>query len=634
MRSRILLSAAILVPLAAHDDRPGAAPARREEARHGHLLRHLRPRRLPLARGLERSLRQGLERGPERFCAGRSSTASLRSPRSGERVQQIATFRSPTYTALTERGGLLFAIKNEPPKQQPFLVTLKSADDPASERIVVDPNAIDSRGATSIDFYVPSLDGRLVAVSLSEGGSEAGSRPRLRGRDRAASCPTSSRASTAARPGGDVAWTADGSGFFYTRYPRPGRAAAAGPGLLPAGLLPRARHADRDRRVRPRQGLPANRRDDASTASRDGRFVLATVKNGDGGEVAQYLLGPGETWTQVAAFADEAVEGQFGPDGALYLLSRKNAPRGKILRLAPGATALDGATHGAVSEGAASIDDFLRHGAPASTWPTSSAARRRCASSTPTARPPARCRSCPSPRCRAWWRSAATPCSSRTRATSSPSAWYRTGPDGKVARTGLFRTSPVSFADTEVVRETATSRDGTRVPVTILRRKGTRHRRRATRRSSTATAATASASGRSTPPDAPPLARAGRRLRGGEPARRRRVRRGLAPRRQRCTRKQNVFDDFIACARLLIEARYTRPASSPSRAASNGGLLMGAALTQHPELFRAVVSHVGIYDMLRVELSSNGAFNITEFGTRRRTPSSSRRSTPTRPTTT
>ena len=42
---------------------------------------------------------------------------------------------------------------------------------------------------------------------------------------------------------------------------------------------------------------------------------------------------------------------------------------------------------------------------------------------------------------------------------------------------------------------------------------------------------------------------------------------------------------------------------------------MGAALTQHPELFRAVVSHVGIYDMLRVELQPNGAFNVTEFGT-------------------
>src|SRR5262245_57087020 len=42
---------------------------------------------------------------------------------------------------------------------------------------------------------------------------------------------------------------------------------------------------------------------------------------------------------------------------------------------------------------------------------------------------------------------------------------------------------------------------------------------------------------------------------------------------------------------------------------------MGAALTQHPDLMKAVVSHVGIYDMLRVELDPNGAFNMTEFGT-------------------
>ncbi|HEY3245625.1 MAG TPA: prolyl oligopeptidase family serine peptidase, partial [Phycisphaerae bacterium] len=48
---------------------------------------------------------------------------------------------------------------------------------------------------------------------------------------------------------------------------------------------------------------------------------------------------------------------------------------------------------------------------------------------------------------------------------------------------------------------------------------------------------------------------------------------------------------------------------------SNGGLLMGAMLTQHPDLCKAVVSSVGIYDMLRVEQTPNGAFNVTEFGT-------------------
>jgi prolyl oligopeptidase len=84
------------------------------------------------------------------------------------------------------------------------------------------------------------------------------------------------------------------------------------------------------------------------------------------------------------------------------------------------------------------------------------------------------------------------------------------------------------------------------------------------------------------------------------------------------TRKQNVFDDFIASAEMLISRGYTRPEKLAIQGGSNGGLLMGAALVQRPELFRAVVSAVGIYDMLRVELTPNGAFNVTEFGSVKR----------------
>jgi len=80
------------------------------------------------------------------------------------------------------------------------------------------------------------------------------------------------------------------------------------------------------------------------------------------------------------------------------------------------------------------------------------------------------------------------------------------------------------------------------------------------------------------------------------------------------THKQNVFDDFIAVAEHLIADRYTSPDHLAIMGGSNGGLLMGAAFTQRPELFRAVVSRVGIYDMLRVELDPNGLFNTTEFG--------------------
>ena len=83
----------------------------------------------------------------------------------------------------------------------------------------------------------------------------------------------------------------------------------------------------------------------------------------------------------------------------------------------------------------------------------------------------------------------------------------------------------------------------------------------------------------------------------------------------RLTHKQNVFDDFDAVLRHMIDRGYTSPEHLAIEGGSNGGLLMGAALVQHPERVRAVVSHVGIYDMLRVELSSNGAFNVVEYGT-------------------
>ena len=80
------------------------------------------------------------------------------------------------------------------------------------------------------------------------------------------------------------------------------------------------------------------------------------------------------------------------------------------------------------------------------------------------------------------------------------------------------------------------------------------------------------------------------------------------------TKKQNDYDDFAACARLLLASGWAARGHLGIVGGSNGGLLMGAALTQHPELYRAVVSFAGVYDMLRVELSTNGRYNVTEYG--------------------
>ncbi len=79
-------------------------------------------------------------------------------------------------------------------------------------------------------------------------------------------------------------------------------------------------------------------------------------------------------------------------------------------------------------------------------------------------------------------------------------------------------------------------------------------------------------------------------------------------------KKQNVFDDFIAAATWLVDHRVTRPQRLAISGGSNGGLLVGAALTQRPDLFRAVVCKVPLLDMLRYHKFRIAALWIPEYG--------------------
>lgn len=526
-----------------------------------------------------------------------------------ERVGAIARFPAAGYSSIVRRGGTLFAIKNQPPKQQSFLVTLPSTEDPSAERSIVDPNVTDPKGGTSIDWFVPSWDGRLVAVSLSEGGSEAGS-VRVYETATGRALPDLVPRVNGGTAGGDVSWNGDGSGFFYTRYPRAGERPPQDLDFHQQVFFHRLGTPTESDAYAIGREFPRIA-ETTLTGSEDGRFVLASVKYGDGGDESQYLRTPDGRWTRLSSDADRVVEGRFASDGSLYLLSRSSASRGKILRLEPGESAL-AAARVVVPEAEGSIQDFCLTenriylhellGGPSRIrvagrdgraigilpiLPTSSV-------------------------------SGLTPVGGdailfENQSVLVPPAWYRASADGRVEKTALVRRSPVDFADCEVVREWAVSKDGTRVPIDVLRRKGTTLDGNAPTLLygyggyGISQKPAYSAMRRVWLEQGGVFAVAG--LRGGGEF-------GddwhLAGNR---TRKQNVFDDFAACARRLIELGYTKPARLGIEGGSNGGLLMGAAFTQHPELFGAVVSHVGIYDMLRVEISANGQFNITEFGT-------------------
>jgi prolyl oligopeptidase len=79
-------------------------------------------------------------------------------------------------------------------------------------------------------------------------------------------------------------------------------------------------------------------------------------------------------------------------------------------------------------------------------------------------------------------------------------------------------------------------------------------------------------------------------------------------------KKQNVFDDFFAAAEYLIANKYTSPQHFAITGRSNGGLLMGAAITQRPELFSAVLCGYPLLDMLRYQKFLVGSYWVTEYG--------------------
>jgi prolyl oligopeptidase len=195
-----------------------------------------------------------------------------------------------------------------------------------------------------------------------------------------------------------------------------------------------------------------------------------------------------------------------------------------------------------------------------------------------------------------------------------PAAWYRFDPaTGKTERTGLATNPIVNFDDCEVVREFATSKDGTKVPVNIIKPRGAK-----LDGSNALVLNGYGGYGVNITPGFSAVRRvmleqgvifAVANIRGGgEYGEEWHLGGNLL-------NKQHVFDDFAAAAGHLIERKYTSSERLGIIGGSNGGLLMGATFTQNPSLMKAVVSSVGIYDMLRVELSPNGAFNVPEFGT-------------------
>ena len=525
---------------------------------------------------------------------------------------------SPSYYDLNIRGRVLFAMNIQSGKQQPMLVTLSSPDDLASRHVVLDPTHIDATNSTAIQFYVPSQDGSKVAVSLAQGGSEAGA---VHIYDVATGkALTDIVPHVTATGGGSVVWKGDGSGFYYTHYPRPGERPQQDLNFYQQIYFHKLDTPATADIYNLGKGFPRIA-ETVLSASQNGKYLLATVRNGESGQYEHFLCDLQGKWTQITEFADGVKAVVIGGD-AVYMLSRDHAANGKLLQAPLSSPSVKNAKV-IVPESSAVIQDFRYSLAGMQPMFLPTATRLYV---TELAGGPNQIRifdhngrklgAVPS-----------EPVSTITQIVPlndndilfgntsyvDPMAWFRyEARTRKITKTGMRETSPVSFAEVKVVRDYANSKDGTKVPITILQRKGTK-----LDGTHPVVLTGYGGFGLSRAPyfdpglvawlDAGGVYAIGN-IRGGGEFGEKWHQQGML------THKQNVFDDFLACAEYLVNQRYTNPSKLGIEGGSNGGLLMGAVLTQRPDLFRAVVSVAGVYDMLRYETTQNGQYNVTEFG--------------------
>ncbi|MCK9688563.1 prolyl oligopeptidase family serine peptidase [Scleromatobacter humisilvae] len=482
-----------------------------------------------------------------------------------QRLQSLAGSTANVYSSLAERGGVVFALKAASPQRRPVLVALKSLDDAGSERVVFDPAKAAPDGALAIAFFRPSSDGRKVALGLSSGDGVT-----LRILDVASGRLLADEIPHAVSPDavGDAAWSAGDAGLFCFRT-----SAAGTPQVVFHAI---GSPASQDR-VELSDGLPPRARIRLES-TRDGRHVLALVEDVRGGEASLFLKSADAGgWRRLASGSDGVRDALFGDDDTIWVLSVANAPRGKLLRLPLAATKtiawdkLAGVAvpqQGAVQRFAVSGGTLYvveGEGGVARLRTIDLRSRRSSVVALPATSGVA-----------ALARTGRGEVVAQVVSELEPPLWLRVSA-GRARRTSLVASSDASFGDSEVVRELATSRDGTPVPLSILRRKGTR------------------LDGHN-----PVLLTIAGATPEFDPARRVWLDRGgVVARATLRAGSQDGLDDFIAAAERLFALGYTQASLLGVDTRGDGALAAAAAMARRPALFRALVGVDGRFDLLR-----------------------------------
>jgi prolyl oligopeptidase len=520
--------------------------------------------------------------------------------------------------SLQSYGGRWFYLKRAPGQDNQRLYTRDGPN--ATDRLLLDPETLTANGVHySIDYYTPSPDGKLVAVGISPGGSEDSVLHVL-------------DASTGKNLGehidrvrfGAIAWLPDNRAFFYNRMRKLGPEEPRTSYYLNsrAYLHHLGDDPDKDAPVFgnglsssisigesdfPFVGLPIG-----------SKYALAVDAHGVQNELTLYAAKVADVhdatapWRKIADVADDSTSFDIHGDH-LYLVTHHNAPRFKVVRLnlADGnlqtADVVVGPSEAVVVNVGVAADavyvqkldggigrlfriPFEGGAAKPVPLPFDGAIEELFANG---AEPGVYVRA-------ASW-------------TKSPVYLHYDPKTNQVADTKIVPPSPVDFSGIESEEVKAKAADGTLVPLSIVHKRGLKLD------GSHPTLLHGYGSyGITYDPgfDAASLAWLERggvvavaHIRGGGEYGEDWHNGG------RKATKLNTITDFIACAQYLIDHKYTSPQHMAGEGTSAGGITIGGAITERPDLFAAALDNVGMSDDLRAELQINGPANIPEFGT-------------------
>ncbi len=607
MHARHFAALAVMIPTLAAAQ--GSGPLKYPETRRGDLVETLHGRAVPDPyRWLEDPNSAETKAWIE--AQNRLTFGYLEQIPARQRIKERLTklWNYERFGAPSREGDWYIFAKNDGLQNQAVIYKTRSLDAPAE--ILIDPNSLSKDGTVALGSLSFSDDGKYMAYSLSASGSDW-LEWRVRDVNTSRDLPDLLKWSKFS----GAAWLKDGSGFFYGRYdaPKDGETFTGVNKFQKIYFHKLGIPQDSDLLVHERKDQP-----DwlfGTTVTEDGRFLIITQSEGTRPENRVYVKDLSTPDSPVQPFLDkfDADYNVVGNDGArFYVMTDKDAPRRKVVAIDL-ATPDQAAWTNVIAEDGKSVMGGVKMVADRFVvqWLTDAHELVRVYGVNG-----------------AFEREVTLPAIGAIGAFTGkrsqregfytfssfayPGVVYRY--DFAKGVSTVFKQPRVDFspADFETVQVFYPSKDGTKIPLFLTYRKGLKRDGQnptylygyggfnvpMTPAFSPATIAWMEMGGI--------FAQAS--LRGGSEYGRAWYDAG------RLKNKQNVFDDFIAAAEYLIKEKYTSTPKLAIAGGSNGGLLVGACLTQRPDLFGAAVPAVGVLDMLRFHKFTIGWAWTSDYG--------------------